>query len=172
MKKKILKLSIYGSIFSLFLFLGIYSISIIKEKKITGDNIKMLKNFCALNIVNDNEFCINLLPNKPIILMFMNPECDHCQEEIKQIKRNKDKLKDISILLITSAPIKQVTDFYFVNGLSNLSNLQFLSDENMNITNDFDVHAIPSIFLYNDKRELVYKFNGEIKIEALLKYLK
>ncbi|GHT21761.1 hypothetical protein AGMMS4957_10990 [Bacteroidia bacterium] len=171
MKKKILKLSVYGMVAFLILFLGIHSISRIKEKRIVHENIQTLKPFCALNIVSGTEFCTNSLPNKPVIVMFMHPECDFCQEEIKQLKENPEQLEDVYILLITSASIKHAQQFYEDNKLSQLTNLQFLSDENMKLSDYFDANAIPSIFVYNDKWKLVYKCVGEIKVAALLKYL-
>ncbi|MDR0834765.1 MAG: thioredoxin family protein [Candidatus Symbiothrix sp.] len=171
MQKKILKLSVYGIVIFFILFLGIHSVSKIKDKQLAKENIQIFKPFCAQNIVTSTEFCTNSLLNKPIIVMFMHPECDFCQEEIKQLKENQEKLKNVYILLITSAPIKQAQKFYEDQELFQLTNVQFLSDENTKLSDYFDANVIPSIFVYNNKLKLVHKCIGEIKIETLLSYL-
>jgi thioredoxin-related protein len=171
MKKKFLKLSIYSLVAFLILLFGIRSISKIKEKKLTEENIQIFPSFYTASIISDHEFCTDSLPNKPVLLMFISPDCDFCQAEIKQLKAEQDKLKDIFILLITSAPKKQAYNFYTNQKLSQLTNLQFLSDEDMKISDYFDVNIIPSIFLYNKDRKLIHKYKGEVKIETLIKYL-
>jgi thioredoxin-related protein len=143
----------------------------IKEKKIIEGNIQILPSFCAVSIINNREFCTGLLPNNPIVIMFIHPECDFCQEEIKQLRVNQNNLKDIFILLITSSPKEQARDFYINQELSQFTNLQFLSDEDMKISDCFDVNIIPSIFLYNENQKLIHKFKGEIKVETLIRYL-
>jgi thioredoxin-related protein len=171
MKKKVFKFSIFIIIAVLILLLGILCILKIKEKKIINEKIQIFQNFCALSLVNNNEFCTNSLSDKPILIMFIHPECDYCREEIKQLKQNQDKVENIFILLITYASKEEAIDFYVNQELSQLTNIQFLFDEKMKISNYFDVNMIPSIFLYDAKEKLIYNGKGEIKIETLLKYL-
>ncbi|KAA6303543.1 MAG: Thiol-disulfide oxidoreductase ResA [Candidatus Ordinivivax streblomastigis] len=171
MRKKVLQVLIYCIIVSLILLLVIYSISRIREKKIVEENIQTFPSFCASSIINNIEICSDSLPNVPVLLMFMYPDCDFCQEEINQLKKNQNKLQNISILLITAAPQEQAENFYINQELTQITNLHFLSDTEMKITELFNVNIIPSIFLYDKNKKLTQNFKGEIKVEALLKYL-
>ncbi|GHV30121.1 hypothetical protein FACS1894177_02180 [Bacteroidia bacterium] len=74
----------------------------------------------------------------------------------------------LSSLLISSAPKKQIADFYSNQNLIQFDNVQFLVDEDFRISNHFGVHTIPTIFLYNADKKLIFKHNGEIKIQTLI----
>lgn len=171
MKKTILQLVVTSIIISLILLLGINSFSKIKEKNNINKAIQTLQPFCAVNPITDCKFCIDSLLGKPILILFMHPECDSCQEEIKQLKNSSDKFKDIFIVLITSVPTQQAISFYENQKLSQLTNMQFLSDTQDQIASAFDVNIIPSMFLYNKHKKLVYKHAGEIEINILSQYL-
>ncbi|MDR3338867.1 MAG: redoxin domain-containing protein [Candidatus Symbiothrix sp.] len=172
MRKNIIKILICCVVTVLIFLLGISNISKIKEKENAKKNLQTLNDFCTLNIADGSEFCTGSLTNKPVIVMFMHPECDFCQEEIKQFKDCEEEFKDVFILLITYAPIKQAKKFYTSQKLFQLSNLYFLYDEEMEILNYFDVNVLPSIFIYDDNKKLIFKHKGEIKMEAILKQIK
>ena len=170
MKKKIFKWGIYSIVFFLVILLGTFSFKRIREKKTIEKNIQTLHGFCAFSIGDNREFCTESLSNKPIIILFMNPECDFCQEEIKQIKKDQTRLKDVSVLLVTHTSLQQAIDFYSTQNLSLFDNIRLLSDEDIKIYNQFDIKTIPTIFIYDKNKKLIFTHKGEIKIEALTRY--
>ena len=133
-------------------------------------NIQTFNDFCIACVRYDIEFCTEFLPNQPILLLFMHPECDFCHEEIKQIKDRQNDLGSVSILLITTAQKKQVIDFYSYHQLNQFNNIQLLIDEDYKISNYFDVKVIPTMFIYDKNKKLIFTHKGEIKIEAFIRY--
>ena len=97
---------IYGIIFILVILLGIFGIKRIMDKKTIEKNIRTLHEFCAFSIGDNRKFCTDSLSDKPVIILFMDPDCDFCQEEIKQIKEDQTQFKDASILLVTCASLQ------------------------------------------------------------------
>ncbi|MDR3062092.1 MAG: peroxiredoxin family protein [Dysgonamonadaceae bacterium] len=171
MEKKIFRSIIYGVIFCLFSLLGLYCFEKINKKNLIKKNILSFQNFCAFSINNNQNFCTKSLPKQPIIILFIHPECDFCIEEIKQLKESQVKFKNTSILLITSASLKQVIDFYSEQNLAQLNNVQLLLDKELKISNSFGINIIPSVFVYNTDKELIFSHKNEIKIETLIRYL-
>jgi thiol-disulfide isomerase/thioredoxin len=169
MNKKIAKCLIFACIIAVIALLGIYIHSKVKQKEIAKENYKTLKEFCATTS-SGREFCTKELPQHPVLLIFFHTECEICQEEISQLVANADKFKDISILMITYAGPEHVNKFYMDKKLDALSDLHIFLDNKMELMSRFDINIIPSVFLYNEKRELICKINGEVKMETLLKY--
>jgi len=100
----------------------------------------------------------------------MNPECDFCQEEIKQIKKKYNVLENVSILLISITGKKQAANFYSDYQLSQFNDIKLLIDEDAKISFYFDIKTIPTIFIYNKSKKLLFSHRGEIKIDALVHY--
>ena len=53
-----------------------------------------------------------LAKNKPCVLMFFNPECEHCQRETKELLAYKTELKDVQIIMISATSFSMVKEFY------------------------------------------------------------
>ncbi|MDR0232382.1 MAG: redoxin domain-containing protein [Dysgonamonadaceae bacterium] len=171
MKKKILKWFIYSIIVLILFILGINSFKKINEKKIVKENIQKFHDFCIFTVGGNHELCTKLLPTQPIIILFIHPECDSCHEEVKQLKEYQTEFQNISILLVTSASLQQAIDFYSNQNLSLFDNIKLCLDEDFKISDHFGINTIPSVFLYNQDKELIFKHKGEIKIETLISYL-
>jgi thiol-disulfide isomerase/thioredoxin len=171
MKKNIFKWSVCGIVILAILLLGIYCVKRINEIKNVEETIQIFHDFCAFSINNNHEFCSKSLPKQPVIILFVNPECDFCLAELKELKENQSKLQDISILLISAVPLNQAIIFYSNQNLNQFNNIQFLVDEDFNISNHFDIRTIPTVFVYNANKELTFKHKGEIKTETLIRYL-
>jgi thiol-disulfide isomerase/thioredoxin len=171
MRKKIFKTVICSIVFLLIIVLGIYSFKRIKEKKQVIETIQIFSDFCAFSIGEHREFCTKQLPVQPVIILFLHPECDFCQEEIRQLKENQTELQNVSILLVTTASLQEAVEFCSNQNLGQFNNMRFLLDKDFKISNYFDVNTIPSIYMYNNDKKLIFKHKGEIKIETLIKYL-
>lgn len=168
--KKIVKWFIYGTVLFLILLLSALIYNRIKAKITTEQNIQTLYEFCAFSIGDNRDFCTESIQNKSVLILFMNPECDFCHEEIKQIKEQYNILENVSILLISAVQKKQATDFYSDYQLSQYNNIKLLIDENGKMSNYYDVKTIPTIFVYDKSKKLIFTHKGEIKIEAFIQY--
>jgi len=170
MKRQIFKWFIFSIIIILIFILGVLSFSRIKEKKTTKENIQTFHEFCAFNVGDNQKFCTESLPKQPILLLFMDPECDFCREEIKQIKEQQNLLDNVSILLISIVQKKQAADFYSDYQLNQLNNIRLLIDEDVIISKFFDIKTIPTVFIYDKNKKLIFNHKGEIKVEAFIHF--
>jgi thiol-disulfide isomerase/thioredoxin len=107
----------------------------------------------------------------PSVFIAFHPECEHCQYEAKSIVEKQMRLKNTEIVLFTSANDSLTHAFSKTYGLDSLKNVHVLSDNKNEMWARFDVKTIPTIFIYNAQNQLVKRFNGETKIEAILKYI-
>jgi thioredoxin-related protein len=105
------------------------------------------------------------------MLLFTHPECDFCHEKIKQVVKLNTQLQDIVILLITHAEKEQALKFYSDYNLSQFDNLYMLIDDYIKVPPLYGSPSIPSVFLYDMNKKLLFKHNGAIKFETVLKHL-
>ena len=102
-----------------------------------------------------------------IIINHFSPTCEHCQYMAGEFLKKSQKLKDIQILMITSADSASVSKFNSDYKLSLLPNIIILRDTNYQFQKTFATGVVPSFFIY-EKNKLVKKIIGETKIENLV----
>jgi len=108
--------------------------------------------------------------NTPSVFIAFHPECEHCQYEAKSINEKHTALQGIQFVLFTSANDSVTHTFSKTYGLDTLKNVHVMVDSTNEMWRLFDVKTIPTVFIYNAQNQLVKRFNGETKIEAIIKY--
>ena len=146
-------------------------------QKDTSDNY--VNRFLAIpaikiNIVPDSTVFTNenLKKNTPFILMFFNPDCEHCQKETKELMAYKEELKGIQILMVSASPYKEIKDFYETYGLSSMPNIKLGQDVNSKLGSIYKLRTFPSIFVYDNRGTLAKAFVGNIGVPAILDAVK
>lgn len=121
------------------------------------------------NVVTPDD----LPANKPIIVFYFDPFCDHCQQEAQWIKENIDQFKNISLVWVSWAEAKDIREFpgKYLEGID-LSNFFFLRDADFTFDSFFGYSEIPSIYVYNRYRKRTASFKKETEPVTLLKYAK
>jgi thiol-disulfide isomerase/thioredoxin len=102
-----------------------------------------------------------------IILNHFSPTCEHCQYMAGEFIKNSQKLKDIQILMITSADIDVASKFNSDYKLSLLPNIIILRDTNYQFQKIFGTGVVPSFFIY-EHNKFVKKVIGETMIDNLI----
>jgi thioredoxin-related protein len=77
----------------------------------------------------------------------------------------------VNIVMFTVANDSMTKDFSKQYGLDSFKNVHVIADTTKELERFFNVKSIPSIFIYNAQKQLVKRYNGETKIEAILKYV-
>ena len=113
----------------------------------------------------------NFKLNTPSVFIAFHPECEHCQYEAKSLNERHNDLKKAQIIMFTSAKDSLVQVFAHSFGLDTIDNIKVISDEKNEMRTAFGVKAIPTIFIYDAKRKLVKQYNGETKVDAVIKAL-
>jgi thiol-disulfide isomerase/thioredoxin len=110
--------------------------------------------------------------NSPFVLMFFSPSCDHCQQQTKELLAYKEELKNIPVLMVSSAPFNEVKDFYEGYGLSSLPNIIMGQDIRYALWTIYKLKTFPSVFVYDNRGILAKAFVGNIGIPAILDAVK
>lgn len=110
----------------------------------------------------------DLPKKKPVLVMMFSPDCDHCQHTAEAFAANADKLKDIHILMITTAPLHRMKEFAETYKLSAMANVVMAKDIYYLLPPFFDMRSFPFMALYNKKGDLIKAVDGSIAVDKLL----
>jgi peroxiredoxin len=105
-----------------------------------------------------------------VVLIFFQPECDHCQNEARQIREKLDKLNGYQVYFVSSAGMPEIQKFAVDYDLAGKENVSFVFTEGQSILDNYGPIAAPSIYVFRDKK-LIQNFNGEVEFEVVTKYL-
>jgi thiol-disulfide isomerase/thioredoxin len=104
------------------------------------------------------------------ILIFFNPECDHCQRVAEQIKLRKPMFSRHQVYFISteSAPALQkfAQQFELLD-----SNFQFVQADPDDVFPAVgNLPSVPAIFIY-DNQKFVRRFDGETSLDVIQSFL-
>ncbi|HEX5170785.1 MAG TPA: redoxin domain-containing protein [Cyclobacteriaceae bacterium] len=105
-----------------------------------------------------------------IILIFFQPDCDHCQREAKAISEHLNAFARYKIYFTTTEDFNAINQFANTYLLSDKTNIYFAQATLDEILNSVGPISAPSMFIYSD-RKLVKHLDGETPIEEILKHL-
>lgn len=143
------------------------------EKKDDNDAMHIVENdlpFMHIRLLDQSEIDVRLLEGK-IVLIFFQPDCDHCQREAIEIERNLGAFKNASLYFITSEAKEKAIRFAHDYKLNGVNAVYFGIATTESVLKNFGPIATPSIYIYSEDRKLVKAFNGEVEISAVLKYI-
>jgi hypothetical protein len=105
------------------------------------------------------------------ILIFFQPECDHCQRAAQAISQNLGAFRKSELYFITSQPLELAEKFSKDYLLSGHANVHFSWASLEDVLNNYGPISTPSIYVYSAEHNLIKSLTGELKIEELLKYI-
>jgi hypothetical protein len=124
-----------------------------------------------LTKLDGSTFNAQSLIGSKIVFILFQPDCEHCQNEAKQIAGRLDKFSGYTLYFISSASLKDIENFSIDYKLSGWPNINFAKTEVQSIIDSYGPIPAPSIFIYSEKGERVNSFEGEMEIDVVLKYL-
>lgn len=105
------------------------------------------------------------------VLIFFQPDCDHCQHEAEEIKKNQEAFASSTLYFITAAPLDEIQKFADEYKLSGIANIHFAFTPARNILDNYGPIEAPSIYIYSEEQRLVKSFNGQVAVEKVLKFI-
>ena len=110
------------------------------------------------------------LPKKtPVMMLYFNPECDHCQKQIEEILKNIDKFKDIHIVMAASQHFDKMKAFIERYKLTDHKNIVMGFDPDFFLMHFYQVHNFPFLAFYNKWKELISVSDGGLMVDKILK---
>jgi thiol-disulfide isomerase/thioredoxin len=140
----------------------------INEKNRAESIIAKTPEFSFLTLDN-HSFSDKNIENRTsrLVLNHFNPNCEHCQYMAGEFIKDSQKIKNIQILMITSADSGSAAKFNSDYKLSLLPNIIILRDTNYQFQKTFGTGVVPSFFIYQQNK-LVKKVIGETIIDNLI----
>lgn len=126
----------------------------------------------ALNVTqtDDSQVFLKNLKGK-VLIVFFNPDCDHCQREAKMISENKDVFSSYEVYFVTPDQMPAVQKFAIDYNLVE-PNFHFGRAEGADVFNAVGaINQVPTFMVYNDQT-LIARNEGELTIDQLRQILK
>ncbi|WP_291399530.1 TlpA disulfide reductase family protein [Daejeonella sp.] len=169
-KKKYLLLAIVLVLMSFTGYLVSKIIITKQQNAIVKSTKQTLPNFTFYNLDSLATNSTFIKKGKSVCIFYFNAECEYCQNEARDISKNIALFKDTQIVMVSFNTIADIKKFALEYGL-NYPNIVFLQDPKFQFSSWFGKSSIPSVFIYNAQHRLVKEYQGETKIEAIIKYL-
>ncbi|MBN1251322.1 MAG: redoxin domain-containing protein [Bacteroidales bacterium] len=171
--KKVLKIVIPALIVFVLSFMAYKIYAIIESKAKIAEQIKTIPEFYFYKLGTDSTFThLNLKQNKSALIIYFHPECEHCQNEAEIISKRIDEFKEYQLVFISYAETQEIKTYASKHKLLGYENITFLEDKDMIFNDIFGKSGIPNSLIYSEQGKLTRQFKGEVKVDALLKYLK
>ncbi len=113
----------------------------------------------------------NIPEGKPSVIIFFDPDCVHCKDEIKMLLSGMDSLKDIRFYMITSVHnFRHIRRFYDDYHLGDYKNIEvFGRDYEYFFITYYGVKFVPDLVLYDKHKNLIKLFESRVTVEELYK---
>jgi peroxiredoxin len=105
-----------------------------------------------------------------IMLVFFQPDCDHCQHEAQQMQQNLESFSTCTLYFVSSAAAQEIEKFSKDYKLDGKTNIYFGMTPGENVINSYGPIQTPSVYIYNDQK-FIKEFNGQVEVGVILKYL-
>jgi hypothetical protein len=102
------------------------------------------------------------------ILIFFNPDCDHCQREAVLIRDHLDSFGTFGLYFISSDSLENIERFAEEYGLAGKENVHFARTEVEEVIRNFGPIPAPSIYIYSSTKKLFREFKNETPIDQIL----
>lgn len=171
MNKKILIVALITSVVGVVTWLMLQSYQTLQHKKEMETKMKHLPQISLMGL---DSTTITLTPkNQPTVLFYFDPHCEHCQQEAKELKKQAQAFQGAQLLWLSTERLWVQREFEkeyeLQKGFSSLTIAQISPQD---ADKQFGFRTVPTILIYDSKGNLVKKYVGETKMEAIVKYLK
>lgn len=112
-----------------------------------------------------------LKKNTPTVIIYFNPDCDHCQTEAAHLVDSMRYVKKAQFVFASYSKFSEIKAFAIKYQLSTQPNIKVGRDENFYIPSFYRVRFTPFVAVYNKKGALVQVFEGGTSILNLSKLL-
>ena len=122
---------------------------------------------------NNSIFSATELPkNKPVIVIYFDPECDHCQKLMSEVFKKINSFKKAEIVMVTFKPVEEVAAFEKKHKTHNYSNIIVGTEgTSYQLRNYYKLMNMPFTALYDNDHKLNSSYGQDISVDELIKRL-
>jgi len=113
-----------------------------------------------------------LSENNNTIIMLFNPECEHCQDQLKLMLSIPELAASTNVILTSTETLQKIKIFYDKFQLKNYPLIHIGKDHKYFFGGFYQPKTIPVLAFYNKQKQLVYFNQGAVKKKQILDALK
>ena len=111
--------------------------------------------------------------NKPFVLIYFAPDCDHCIVLMDGLFKKIHQLDQASILLVTFKPSADLTAFEKKYQTAKYKNIRVGTEGLTYVLRDYyKLQKTPFTAVYNEKGKLAFSYKNETSVNELLQKFK
>jgi cytochrome oxidase Cu insertion factor (SCO1/SenC/PrrC family) len=115
----------------------------------------------------------DLPKGKPLVLIYFDPDCDHCQKLMTELFKKTDSFKKAEIVFITFKPVSEVAAFEKKYGAGKHANMKVGTEGTVfYLRNYYKLVKMPFTALYDKKGNYSYSYRDETLLDDLINRLK
>jgi thiol-disulfide isomerase/thioredoxin len=127
----------------------------------------------SIQLPDSSWFSKKDLPKKtPVVIIYFNPECGHCQHEAEELAKNMDKFKKVFFVMAAYHDLQNIQAFDTTYHLDKFSNIVIGRDSKYFLPVFYKVRMTPFSAVYDKKGNLVKWFESGMTPEQLEEALK
>jgi len=157
------RLYLTASIFSCFAFILFF------PSRMNSQTIPPFK----MTLSNNKIFKAADLPKgKPLVLIYFDPDCDHCQKLMADLFKKINNFKKVEMVLITFKSVTEVAAFEKKYTTSKYANMKVGTEGTLfYLKNYYKLIKMPFTALYDSKGNYNYSYRDETLVDDLIKRL-
>lgn len=109
----------------------------------------------------------NLQKNKAVMIMVFSPDCEHCQQEVKEIIAHIKLFKNVQIVMVSNLGYHYINTFYKEFKIAKYPNIIMGMDYRYLLGSFFNIASLPAIFLYNKNGKFVKAFDRTVPVQKI-----
>jgi thiol-disulfide isomerase/thioredoxin len=111
--------------------------------------------------------------NKPVVIVYFNPECGHCQLTAHDFEEKKNQLKDVFFVWVTyDTSFTKIRSFAEQYNLLGAKNIRIGRDPKYYVPSFFRVKYTPFMAVYNKDGRLLQTYESGTDPETIIRLLK
>jgi len=115
----------------------------------------------------------DLPKGKPIVLIYFDPDCDHCQKLMAELFKNIKSFKKAQIVLVTFKPVIELIAFEKKYDTRKYPNIKVGTEGTLfYLKNYYKLVKMPFTALYDSNRNYNYSYRDETPVDDLISRLK
>jgi hypothetical protein len=115
----------------------------------------------------------DLTKGSPVIVIYFDPDCDHCQKLMKELFRKISSLRKAEIVMITFKTLSETAAFEKKYNTHKYPNITVGTEGNyFYLRNYYKLVKMPFTALYDSSQNFVYSYREETSVDDLITRLK
>ena len=124
--------------------------------------------FTILLTTGKNFSYTQLQKDKPVMLIYFAPDCDHCRDFIKKLTGGMREFAKTQIILVSYFPVEKLQQFYKDFKLSQFTNIKMGTEGNsFLVPKYFKIITFPFTAVFNKTGKLTATFRQPPSLEML-----